>query len=328
MNNDKLIILITFLLIVGYFLFFYSESNLFFFYSKINYTVSEIEDNFSNSEYLHWGHMPLKYKFVDLGGCNQFQLANVYKGFEIIKNNTSGYVSFIEDEKNADFELVCANKQSLIETNLICEKFSFDYYKTHLKYYGEDALDEDTQLYVSSKTLSINENETIYEICYINYGDLGLNTKYNILGEGGPLEKEQNIITKGIMIIYQEDNSTTKRTLPIVEIHETFHLLGFGHSYEPEFDQYGYVDWNYAKDIMFPVNYPTLQTSIQEKYFSCLNYIYSNGSEQGSCSGVNFLDFNDISESCSDGWYKVHGTEYCCPEEGMVIDEYGYCNYS
>ena len=72
-------------------------------------------------------------------------------------------------------------------------------------------------------------------------------------------------------------------------MHELLHVFSFGHSYEPPWDPYeGYSDWDYARDIMFPSVHCLYQIEIQDKYVSCLEYIYSNG-EVGFCSDVNFL---------------------------------------
>lgn len=62
---------------------------------------------------------------------------------------------------------------------------------------------------------------------------------------------------------------------------------------------------------------------MDEETINCLKYIYSNGREQWSCEGI--VSFETESSSCSIGWYRVEGTDYCCPEPNMIIDEDGYC---
>lgn len=116
---------------------------------------------------------------------------------------------------------------------------------------------------------------------------------------------------------------------PSLELHEILHAFGFDHSSEEE-----------IYSIMHPygggacVSRDTLVTrdgktfkpedKIDDEIVSCLKYIYSNGEVEGNCSEVNWI-WEDVVYECEDGWYRVEGTEYCCPEPNMIISEEGYC---
>ena len=65
------------------------------------------------------------------------------------------------------------------------------------------------------------------------------------------------------------------------------------------------------------------EDKVDDEIISCLKYIYSNWEFEGDCSEVNFLD-EEYGE-CPTGTYEVEGTEYCCQEPNMIIDEEGYC---
>lgn len=61
------------------------------------------EDNFSNMSRLHWGHMPLTYKFENKNTERQTNLTRT--AFSKIEEETSGVVSFKEVEENPDISI-------------------------------------------------------------------------------------------------------------------------------------------------------------------------------------------------------------------------------
>lgn len=281
------------------------------------------EDNFSNIQELHWTHMPLSYKFVNIGNCNEIQINHMKKGLEIVENSTDGLVSFVESEGEIDLRIECINRKELVKEEEICKNVSFADKPERISWYDDGFLDRSKERFISAKILSTTEEETIYELCYIDLEELGINFDSEILGEGGPSEMYENLIIKGELRLYQEGEGFTTCTFPSKEIHELLHSFGIDHSYEPEWvnDYVGWSDWNYARDIMFPYNYCGYQKELNEKYISCLKKIYSNGNYEGSCEGVNFLEFE---YECLEGTYPVENSDYCCPEPGMEIIG-GYC---
>lgn len=127
---------------------------------------------------------------------------------------------------------------------------------------------------------------------------------------------DKGIINNGIINIYGQ-GQVCLTGYPTLEVHEILHLFDIGHN--PN-----------TKSIMFPYAAESSQdckiTKIDKEYVSCLQYVYSNALFNGSCNFPNYIHEID-KYSCKDGWFEVEGTNYCCPEQGMIIDEEGYCSY-
>ncbi|MBU0761374.1 MAG: hypothetical protein KJ600_06385 [Nanoarchaeota archaeon] len=333
MKIKKKTLLIWFILIVlvsGYFLFLESDYPADD-YGNYNDSLIEeendhtqIEDQFSNVEELHWGHMPLTYKVIDGEICEGIQLRAIKNSFEILENLTDGYVSFVESGGNVDIDVYCIDREKEIEKlkeHKICSYHVFNYSKTSLSTYEEGILNIETQRFVSARTLIRTEEKTIYEVCYIDIQNVTFSFNFDALGEGGPNYLLGNVIVNSSVNIFKLGESwTTCTSFPTKEMHEILHGFGFGHSYEPYFDPYyGYSaqDIHYLSDLMFPRLYCQYNKGLQEKYISCLKYIYSNA-EVGNCYDVSFLG------GCPAGTYEVEGTEWCCPEPNMII-EGEYC---
>lgn len=111
-----------------------------------------------------------------------------------------------------------------------------------------------------------------------------------------------------------------KYDFPILEIHEILHLFDFKHS--PSLES---IMSRYA----FETQQQCRKAKIDEEYVSCLKYIYSNGAIGTGCNitGQIINEYKGTyynEETCSDGWYPVAETSYCCPEPNMKILD-GYC---
>jgi hypothetical protein len=283
---------------------------------------NKIQDDFFNIQELHWTHMPLTYSFNNLG-CSEVQINHFLKGISIIENLTEGKVSFIETNEEGDLQVNCIDRDFLISELTNCEEVVVQGNPTSINWY-EGFLDREEKRFISAARINQTEQNKTYKLCSINLNEVGFNFDYDVLGEGGITNNSENLIIRGEVNLYQGFEKFTTCTFPSKEIHEVFHSFGFDHSYEPYFDPYyGYADWSYAEDIMFPYNYCQYQKEVQEKYVNCLNNIYSNGEFQGDCSEINF--FRTTSE-CEEGWYEATNSDYlCCPEPNMFIGEDGYC---
>jgi len=323
----KIIFYLAIVFIIFSYLFFSILSNN---YEVFNKNSKEIKDSFSKVTQVHWTTMPLTYQIFDEGNCNIIQINHFREGLEIIITLTNGLVNFTEVEENPDLKVTCINREKIEanllkwrEENKICKNITiFDNPQT-IDWY--DYLDETIERFFFAKILEETKDVKIWELCYTPESkSSGFLFEASILGEGGPSEISSNQILKGEIKLYQEEDGTSRCTYPTKEIHELLHSFGFGHVEEPSWDPYyGYVTWEPVKDILFPRLYCQYQTELNEKYVSCLKYIYSNG-QIGFCGdNVNFMDFVT---ACSEGWYPVVGTEYCCPEPNMRIID-GYCKY-
>ncbi len=280
------------------------------------------KDNFSNVEELHFSHMPITYKINNLG-CSDIQINHFLKGLNIVQNLTDGLVSFVKVFNEPDLKINCIDRDFLFEKFTTCEEIIVEGHPTTINWNKEGYLNQSEKAFISANKINQTDTIEIWELCSASLEELGFSINNEILGEGGPSEIMGNIIVKGEINLYQGFEESKTCTFPSKEIHELFHSFGFDHSHEPFWDPYyGYVDWEPVKDIMFPHNYCQFQKEIQEKYISCLKYIYSNG-EIGKCSfEVNFLGSTGV---CRDNWYPVENSDYCCPEPNMIINEGGYC---
>jgi len=318
---------------------------------KENKLIKELkistEDDFSMTNKLHWDHMPLTYIIKDNANCGDLQINKMLEALEILENKTS-YVKFIKsNSSSADLIIQCVDVGAVQESyfeeierlkkdKLNCIEKSYNYKKDSISTYTEGILNKSEQLFINASKKKYLDSNTIWVICYINISDISYENIENygiddwkdisntVLGDARQIT-EGNIITGGKINLYKPENGWSVCTdFPAKEMHELLHILGFGHVEEPYFDPYyGYVDLEPVKDIMFPYSYCTLQKTIQQKYISCLNYIYSNG-KIGFCSEeVNFLNSGIL---CFYGWYPTRDNQDCCPEPNMEFVN-GYCRY-
>ena len=100
---------------------------------------------------------------------------------------------------------------------------------------------------------------------------------------------------------------------PALEVHEILHALGFDHDYGVNSIMRPEVEGT-SKDCSI--------TEMDKEHINCLKYIYSNGVIEGDCSDLSFIDleFHGItSYECVEGWHLVEGTQWCCPEQDMIV---------
>ena len=280
------------------------------------------KDDFSNVEKLHFSHMPITYKINNLG-CSDIQINHFLKGLNMVQNLTGKLVSFVEVFNESDLKVNCVDRDFLIEKFMTCEEVIVYGNPIVIYWHREGYINKSERVFISSTRINQTDTIGIWKLCFASVEEIGFNLDYEVLGEGGTSKIVGNVIVEGEINLYQGFDGFKTCTFPSKEIHELFHSFNFGHTFEPFWDpMYGYADWEPVKDIMFPRNYCEYQKEIQEKYISCLKYIYSNG-EIGECSSeVNFLDSVGI---CGEGWYPVENSDYCCPEPNMIINEEGYC---
>jgi hypothetical protein len=76
-------------------------------YEELSYVddLSASDDYTLNSE-LHWGHMPLVYKFNETSPCSGVRLTRIKLAFEELERVTDGKVSFVEGD-NPDITITC-----------------------------------------------------------------------------------------------------------------------------------------------------------------------------------------------------------------------------
>lgn len=223
--------------------------------------IEEISDNFYNIEHLHWGHLPITYKFENKATDRQINLTRL--AFKKIEEETSGVVRFIEVTEDPDISI---------------------YFRPVVYQINEE--------YVFARTKA---DARFTEV-----------------------DESRNLIVKGEINFYGQ-GFVCNTGYPALEVHEILHLFDIPHN--PLVDS-----------IMSPYTSESSSTceitEIDDEYISCLRWIYSNGEIEGSCDFPNVIKEADeeYEPVCELGWYPVNGTDYCCPEPGMVIVE-GYCQY-
>jgi len=250
---------------------------------------------------LQWNHMPLTYKIINPEICLGEEIEEVKTAFKILENLTDNYVEFVEASDITDLELVCINRGAPkhLEGVLECKNYTFDYYKDNLLVYEEEILSRFSQELKSVKLINRSQEETIYEICYVygNYNPMGV-----AAAEIMP-EINQGEINYGKINLYLLGAGVKCINFPAREIQEILHSLGFDHNIKDDLANKLYLtasmgfDLPISKeeydllvsDIMFPYFNCAVQTEINEKYISCLKYIYSNGEVEGNCDEVRFL---------------------------------------
>ena len=328
--------------------FFYPTNNSQESFDDKNTDVKDniLNEKFSNIDELHWTHMPLTYTIKDNANCGYLQINKMLEAFEILENETS-YLEFVEsNSSDADLIIQCVDVEEIQNSyfeeidrlkrdKLNCIERAYNYKKDSISTYTEGILNKSEQMFINASKEYLNQN-TLWTICYINVSDISYENiksygiedwqdiSNSVLGDARPII-EGNVIKQGKINLYKPENGWSVCTdFPAKEMHELLHLFGFDHVAEPYWDPYyGYVDWEPAKDIMFPHIYCTYQKEVQQRYLSCLDYIYSEG-KVGFCS----KDINFISSyaECPYDWYPTIDNEYCCPEPNMRIVA-GYCDY-
>ena len=99
-----------------------------------------------------------------------------------------------------------------------------------------------------------------------------------IAGEGGAKEiiktKDHNIITNGVILLYQESNNAKECEWPNIEIHELMHVFGFGHSENENSLMYPYLEsCNQKLDLSITNKLKELysQENLPDFYFEDIN---------------------------------------------------------
>lgn len=311
-----------------------------------NFYAEEIalEDDFNAIDKLHWTHMPLTYSIKDYANCGSSQLKKMVEALNILENKTEN-VRFVEtNQPNPDLIIQCLNIQEMKDsyfreidrlknsTKLNCIQRVYDYKKDSISTYTEGILNISEHLFVNASKNYLGTG-TVWNICYINRVDINNSNIINYgvvdwadvssstLGDARPNMVGNLIINATINLYTQENGWTFCADFPVKEMHELLHVFGYGHSYEPPWDPYyGYTEVEPLRDIMFPNQQCAFQKTIQQKYISCLDNVYSNG-RSGFCDeNLNFLN------GCESGWHPTKDSQYCCPEPNMKIVG-GYCEY-
>jgi hypothetical protein len=65
------------------------------------------EDNFPDTDEIHWGTLPIKYNFYNETKCGQYQADRVRQAFEKIANETNGIVYFQENSSSEEMTVYC-----------------------------------------------------------------------------------------------------------------------------------------------------------------------------------------------------------------------------
>ncbi len=171
--------------------------------------------------------------------------------------------------------------------------------------------------FIGTKSMKI-EREEYSSLDYFLMGeDEGYSPGTQTLGEA-TWNVEGNIIYNAEIFFYGgiKENCLD---YPAVEMHEILHVFGMEHSKN-------------VASVMSKMEHYCIQKIRQDvdgDIFSCLKDIYFNGEFNGNCSKVNLLTGDDLyGYACEDNWYRVEGTEYCCPEPNMIIDNEGYCSFA
>lgn len=310
MNKKLKIFLI--ILAIGFLIYtiFFQDNNAFFEKEKI------FPDNFFSISELHWTYMPLTYSIRNQEDCGINGISKIRKAFDLISNSTKKIVLFNEvKEQPIDIMISCYDIEKELlkfEKNIT---LSFPSNKTAINFKEEFFIEHPDYYSIKIPELIFkNSSEKYYRIYYVNLKELPFEISTNeygeidLLGLGGPVVYGKKIINASIDFYLNDGQSGSSLSFPSKEIHEILHTFGFDHYNVDE------------RDIMYP--YTSFYQSMNNKYVSCLKYIYSNG-KQENCSNVNFMQFES---SCKDGWFQVDGTDYCCPEPNMRIVN-GYCDY-
>jgi hypothetical protein len=259
--------------------------------------VNETKENASVFGEARWDHMPLTYKINDGSGCSGTPLDKLEEAFFNIESKTDGLVKFEESkDEEADIEISCVSGIDLLKElndSVSCEEEVFDFEKLQINPKVEGLIDEED--YLINATLigtNVTENftETTYNICYIKGSSSGASNNFNTLKEAVPEIEDNVILSHSLNIYVSGEGYNPCAEYPAREVHELLHGLGIDHTDEPSFHyKFGWIEIEPLKDVMFPYQYCLYQTSLSEKYSSCLKSIYGG---EGDCENVNLLDGN------------------------------------
>ena len=290
-----------------------------------------IPDNYSNIYQFHYGNLPIKYTIKDIGGCNDSQTDQFKRALQIIEDETNKTLFFEETSSMNETDIIveCVNRTYLETSFSKCKPYLYNYLiHSRFSVFDDGVLNTSNEKFINISFINKTKPIMIYEVCYIDLQkirNIGINTEKNILGEGGILNHQENIIIKGIINLYVE-NVDDLYSYPSKDIHEILHALGFGHIVEANYSQ---MTWSnkedykqyeiFENDIMFP--YLSGQ-KLNQKYIDCLKYIYSNG-EKGYCWDINQIFYDE--DLCEEGFFSAINAPYCCPELNMLINNEGYC---
>ena len=259
----------------------------------------------------HFMNKLITWKIEDKKQCWKTEEDKIRKAFSEIENASKGYLEFGETSINPDITILCYQNfsekyeefEKEIEVLKTCENISFEGEKKSATNSEQNIGYNEYK--ISSKIIFQNSEKTVWEVCKVDKTKLTFDpeiifdsdTKLNeqIFGEGGPSKTIGNIILNGKAKFFGDKNNIVSCTsgFPLTEVHELLHVLGFSHSIEetelPK-DNWGYPknDINYISDVLYPYKVCLNQTNINDRYSSCLQYIYSNGLT-GNCSDVRFM---------------------------------------
>jgi hypothetical protein len=255
---------------------------------------ASIVDDFPNAEEIHWSHMPLTYKIVNEDSCAGVSLSKMEEALSKIEESTEEAVAFDKvSHGEVDLVLNCISGREIFESfendSVTCEEFSFDYVKNYFDPVREGFIEREDYLVNFSKTGSnVSADETVYEVCYIDFGKAASADNFGGLKEGEPVMADGVIVSHEINIFVSGEGWNPCSHFPAREMHELLHGFGFKHAAEPTFDPtYGWPpqDLNMLGDVMFADRFCNYQRTLDEKYPSCLKRIYSG---EGNCEGVRF----------------------------------------
>ena len=202
-----------------------SFTDLNVFENEIDEVVQIDEDNYLDTNMLHWKKIPITYKIENKDKCNIKVKERIELALKKIQNETEYLISF--DEVNED---------------------------PGISFYCEPYLYEEVRNWEGEGYGSVTNGDAMIESYDIN-----------------------NAITKASIRFYGM-GSICLTGYPATEVHEILHVLGFDHNYG-------------LNDIMQPYAAETSSdcktNKIDEKYISCLKYIYSDGTIKGDCTNIN-----------------------------------------
>ncbi len=259
-----------------------------------NQTFSD--DPFSSTDKPHWTHLPLTYKIKDENNCGS-ALGKLQESIQVISSSTNSIITFAESSAlDADIEINCIDGEAVLNTlneSVLCKEEIYDYDKTRIDPKRENLINASDffinvtkfeKVTIINTTTNETSSEFIFTICYLPKDKVP-----NSFKEPQPTII-QNLIIHSSINVYKPGNIWNAcAAFSARETHSLLHALGIAHSDEPKYDDYyGWADTEALKDIMFADLICKHQTSLNEKYASCLKKIYSNNEAEGSCDGVNF----------------------------------------
>jgi len=225
-----------------------------------DYGLPSVEDDFSDMDEFHFPKMPITYDmYIDTGADNDVYEANRIRwAFEIIEDSTDGLVRFEKAGYNEPANLIINGLPPLeIESS---ELYVVEGLAGPVKLENNIILQSELDFYPSISGLYGSTTEL-----YIEGGWLWESTSYDYI--------------ESLTWEYGDCSD-----LPVTEIHEILHALGFGHIEKD------------SHSVMFPVKHriqACKTTEIDKEIISCLKHIYSNGDVSGDCSKLDLYPFEE-----------------------------------